>query len=153
MCKSMNGSMQLTLDDHNCRIVLQSQDLARLNRDLSHVIIIDDNPDNYSMQPENAIPISRWEGDRSDTVLRDLTPFLERARIPLLFKLLYSVVLSFFFFENLFFVGLTSNNTNAQISPQATQRTWEMSCLLTKDKIFQPCSDKRPRIVSRNRKL
>jgi len=53
------------------------KDLNRLNRDLSRVVIIDDNPDCYSLHPENAIPISKWEGDKSDTKLRDLTPFLE----------------------------------------------------------------------------
>ena len=53
------------------------KDLSRINRDISRVIIVDDDPECFSLQPENAIPISKWEGDRKDTALRDLTSFIE----------------------------------------------------------------------------
>ncbi|KAL1914902.1 uncharacterized protein VTP21DRAFT_7818 [Calcarisporiella thermophila] len=53
------------------------KDLSCLNRDLSKVIIMDSNPDSYSLQPENAIPMKPWKGDPNDTGLLDMIPFLE----------------------------------------------------------------------------
>ncbi|RHZ51273.1 hypothetical protein Glove_481g20 [Diversispora epigaea] len=53
------------------------KDLSKLNRDLSKVIIMDSNPDAYSLQPENAIAIPPWKGDPNDTFLIDIIPFLE----------------------------------------------------------------------------
>ena len=52
------------------------KDLSLLNRDLSKVIIIDPDQDCYSMQPENAIPVNKWEGQK-DNGLIELIPFLE----------------------------------------------------------------------------
>jgi len=48
-----------------------------LNRDLSKVIIMDSNPDSYSLQPENAIALKPWMGDPNDTELVAMIPFLE----------------------------------------------------------------------------
>ncbi|KAF9921953.1 mitochondrial inner membrane protein required for protein import, partial [Modicella reniformis] len=53
------------------------KDLSHLNRDLSKVIIMDSNPDAYSLQPENAIAMEPWTGDPNDTELIAMIPFLE----------------------------------------------------------------------------
>ncbi|KAG0222680.1 mitochondrial inner membrane protein required for protein import [Actinomortierella wolfii] len=53
------------------------KDLSHLNRDLSKVIIMDSNPDSYSLQPENAIEMKPWKGDPNDTELVAMIPFLE----------------------------------------------------------------------------
>jgi import inner membrane translocase subunit TIM50 len=55
-----------------------TQDLSHLNRDLSKVIILDDDPREYALQPENAVPITPWKGDNpNDMSLIQLIPFLE----------------------------------------------------------------------------
>ena len=53
------------------------KDLSYLNRDLRHVVILDTNPDSYSYQPLNAIPVKPWRDDADDTELIDLVPFIE----------------------------------------------------------------------------
>ena len=53
------------------------KDLAQLGRDLKDVIIIDNSPACYSLQPENAIPIPTWIDDQSDTQLTQLIPLLK----------------------------------------------------------------------------
>ena len=53
------------------------KDLSRLNRDLARTIIIDNSPESYLLQPENAIPIKSFFGDNNDTSLLDLIPFLK----------------------------------------------------------------------------
>jgi Dullard-like phosphatase family protein len=52
------------------------KDLSRLGRDLRHVIIIDNSPTCYALQPDNAIPIRTWRDDMSDRELFDLIPIL-----------------------------------------------------------------------------
>ena len=52
------------------------KDLSLLNRDLSKVVIIDPDQDCYSMQPENAIPVPKWDGKKDDGLIK-LIPFLE----------------------------------------------------------------------------
>ena len=52
-----------------------------MNRDLSKVIIMDSNPNAYSLQPENAIAVPPWKGDPNDTFLIDILPFLERMHL------------------------------------------------------------------------
>ncbi|AOA62535.1 TIM23 complex subunit [Komagataella phaffii CBS 7435] len=52
------------------------KDLSLLNRDLGKTVIIDVDPDCYSLQPENAIPMEKWDGKRDDKLVR-LIPFLE----------------------------------------------------------------------------
>ncbi|CAJ1357469.1 unnamed protein product, partial [Effrenium voratum] len=52
------------------------KDLSRLGRDLNHVIIIDNMPICYALQPHNAIPIRTWKHDPKDTELLDLMPIL-----------------------------------------------------------------------------
>jgi len=52
------------------------KDLSKLGRELSNIIIIDNSPVCYSLQPENAIPIQTWRSNPSDTELLDLMPIL-----------------------------------------------------------------------------
>lgn len=52
------------------------KDLSLLNRDLSKVVIIDPDEDCYSMQPENALPVEKWTGEKDDGLIK-LIPFLE----------------------------------------------------------------------------
>mmetsp|Transcript_43692 Transcript_43692/g.103129 ORF Transcript_43692/g.103129 Transcript_43692/m.103129 type:complete len:321 (+) Transcript_43692:175-1137(+) len=52
------------------------KDLSRLGRSLSDVIIIDNSPMCYALQPANAIPIKTWRDDMSDRELWDLIPIL-----------------------------------------------------------------------------
>lgn len=53
------------------------KDLSYLNRDLSKVIILDTSPAHVSAQPENAIILPKWTGDKHNTDLVSLIPFLE----------------------------------------------------------------------------
>ena len=55
------------------------QDLSRLNRDLTKVVMIDDDEEYTQDQPENSIIVTRWEGDRDDRELLNLIPFLKGA--------------------------------------------------------------------------
>ncbi|XVE51512.1 hypothetical protein DITRI_Ditri02bG0048000 [Diplodiscus trichospermus] len=52
-----------------------AKDLSKLGRDLGKVVIVDDNPKSYSLQPENAIPIKRFEDDIEDRELEKLMWF------------------------------------------------------------------------------
>lgn len=52
------------------------KDLSKLGRHLKDVLIIDNSPVCYLLQPANAIPIRTWRQDRSDTELLDLLPIL-----------------------------------------------------------------------------
>ncbi|CAL5411477.1 unnamed protein product [Camellia sinensis] len=53
------------------------KDLGELGRDLRKVVIVDDNPNSYSLQTENAIPILPFTSDLSDGELRRLMEFFE----------------------------------------------------------------------------
>ena len=52
------------------------KDLSELGRDLKDVLIIDNSPTAYLFQPDNALPISSWYEDKTDTCLCDYVPFL-----------------------------------------------------------------------------
>jgi hypothetical protein len=58
----------------NCEFV---KDLSQLGRDLKDVIIIDNSPDCYTLQPCNGIPILTWTNDKSDKELDRLSSILE----------------------------------------------------------------------------
>jgi TFIIF-interacting CTD phosphatase-like protein len=56
------------------------KDLSLLGRDLSQTIIVDDDPDAYSLQPENAIDITVYgnmEGYSRDRDLEQIAAFLK----------------------------------------------------------------------------
>ncbi|KAB2570908.1 NLI interacting factor [Lasiodiplodia theobromae] len=52
-------------------------DLSYLNRDLSKTIIIDTKAEHVKNQPENAIVLPPWKGEKTDRGLVSLVPFLE----------------------------------------------------------------------------
>eukprot|EP00949_MAST-11_sp_MAST-11-sp1_P000552 g552.t1 len=52
------------------------KNLRMVRSDLSRVIIIDNSPQAYSLNPENAIPCTSWFGDRNDDELLQLIPLL-----------------------------------------------------------------------------
>ena len=52
------------------------KDLSKLNRDVGKVIIVDTDPSNYQLQPDNAIPMKPWDGTPDDKLIQ-LIPFLE----------------------------------------------------------------------------
>jgi RNA polymerase II subunit A small phosphatase-like protein len=53
------------------------KDLSRLGRDLKDIIIVDNSPACYTLQPTNAIPISTWLSDPKDDMLSQLAPLLK----------------------------------------------------------------------------
>jgi CTD small phosphatase-like protein 2 len=52
------------------------KDLARLGRDLSRTIIVDNISDNFERQWENGIEIKTWVGDATDRELDIMAGFL-----------------------------------------------------------------------------
>ena len=54
------------------------KDMTRLGRRIEDVIIIDNSPNSYHYQPENALPSKTWINDRLDYELRDMIPFLRK---------------------------------------------------------------------------
>eukprot|EP00826_Nyctotherus_ovalis_P009565 TRINITY_DN1252_c0_g3_i2.p1 TRINITY_DN1252_c0_g3~~TRINITY_DN1252_c0_g3_i2.p1 ORF type:complete len:442 (+),score=99.63 TRINITY_DN1252_c0_g3_i2:577-1902(+) len=63
----------------HCTILgnLITKNLARLGRDLKDVIILDNSPIAYILQPGNAIPITTWIDNKEDNELSRLTPILK----------------------------------------------------------------------------
>lgn len=53
------------------------KDIRHLNRDPKKVIMLDINPEHVSLQPENAIVLEPWKGDKHDRDLLGLIPFLD----------------------------------------------------------------------------
>ena len=49
------------------------KDLSKLGRDISKIIIIDNNKDNFSLQPENGLHICSFLGDQNDDELYALS--------------------------------------------------------------------------------
>ncbi len=52
------------------------KDLSMMNRPLEKIIMIDPDQDCASMQPENNIPLDKWDGKKDDKLIA-LIPFLE----------------------------------------------------------------------------
>ncbi|GFR46912.1 hypothetical protein Agub_g8559 [Astrephomene gubernaculifera] len=53
------------------------RDLSKLNRDLTHVLMVSSKPEAWEFQPENALKLKPWKGEPQDTGLIDLIPFLQ----------------------------------------------------------------------------
>lgn len=53
------------------------KDMSRMGRELKKIIILDNSPNSYAFQPENAIPIESWFDDPDDNELHQLIPILE----------------------------------------------------------------------------
>lgn len=72
------GSISYRLYRNNCSYCdnVYQKDLAKLDRDLSKTLIVDNNPDNFQLQPENGIYIRSWYNDPDDEALMRLAPLL-----------------------------------------------------------------------------
>jgi len=57
-----------------------TKDLSSISQDLASIFILDNSPGAYRSYPDNAIPISSWFVDPSDTALLDLLPVLDALR-------------------------------------------------------------------------
>ncbi|KAK8524565.1 hypothetical protein V6N12_029430 [Hibiscus sabdariffa] len=55
-----------------------TKDLSKIGRELGKVVIVDDNPRSYALQPENGIPIKKFVDDFEDRELGKLLGFFER---------------------------------------------------------------------------
>ena len=55
-----------------------TKDLTRIGRRMEDIILVDNSPNSYYFQPENALPSLSWIDSRSDFELRDMVPFLQR---------------------------------------------------------------------------
>ena len=53
------------------------KDLCRLGRQLKDIIILDNSPISYYLNPENAVPIKSWFDDMEDRELLELVPVFE----------------------------------------------------------------------------
>jgi CTD nuclear envelope phosphatase 1 len=51
-----------------------------VEKDLAKVLLVDNSPICFEMQPKNGILVESWIDDPSDTGLLDLLPFLEALR-------------------------------------------------------------------------
>lgn len=54
------------------------KDLSELGREMSRVVIVDDNPNSYAFQPQNAIPIIPFVDDLEDVELKRLINFFKQ---------------------------------------------------------------------------
>ncbi|KAH7297588.1 hypothetical protein KP509_25G002700 [Ceratopteris richardii] len=72
------GCIKHRLYRESCRFHLGGlvKDLSTLGRDLRKVIIVDNSPHCYLLQPRNAVPIVSFIDNRDDHELLDLIPFL-----------------------------------------------------------------------------
>ena len=53
------------------------KDLKKLGRDLKDIIIVDNSPISFALNPDNGLPILSWFDDRNDRELINLIPVLE----------------------------------------------------------------------------
>ena len=53
------------------------KELRRLGRDLKNIIIVDNSPMSYALNPENGLPIPTWFDDKNDRELYNLSSVLE----------------------------------------------------------------------------
>ncbi|GLJ15250.1 hypothetical protein SUGI_0249570 [Cryptomeria japonica] len=65
----INNTIDLRLYRDSCTIEAQGvpvKDLSKLGRDLKNVVMVDDVPENYKLQPENAFPVKPFYGELTD---------------------------------------------------------------------------------------
>ncbi|CAM6051850.1 unnamed protein product [Sphagnum compactum] len=75
----INGLIKYRLYRNSCRSMQGGfvKDLSRLGRDISNLVIVDNNPHSYLLQPSNAIPIGTYIDNMRDRELLDLIDFLD----------------------------------------------------------------------------
>jgi CTD small phosphatase-like protein 2 len=56
------------------------KDLSKLGRNLAKTLIVDNNPENFLLQPENGIYIKSWYENPEDTALPELSNLLIQLR-------------------------------------------------------------------------
>ena len=59
---------------------LYLKDLSLIDQDLSRICLLDNSAISFILNPENGIFIDSWLGDKKDTGLLDLLPFLDALR-------------------------------------------------------------------------
>lgn len=65
---------------HNCTQLgdhLYTKDLSNLNRPLSRVVLVDNNPICFLPNPENGVPVNSFYAQEEDTTLKSLMAFLD----------------------------------------------------------------------------
>ncbi|KAJ3386707.1 mitochondrial inner membrane protein required for protein import [Entophlyctis sp. JEL0112] len=62
------------------------KDLSCLNRDLGKIIVVDTDPENFQLQPENGIQLKAWKGEDNDDELSKLMKLLEGEIVTLYFS-------------------------------------------------------------------
>nr|XP_043616313.1 carboxy-terminal domain RNA polymerase II polypeptide A small phosphatase 1-like [Erigeron canadensis] len=82
------GLIKHRLSRGSCTEVDESftKDLSRLGRDLRKVVIVDDRPKSYSLNPKNAIPIKPFIDDLQDDELMNLMGYFRETRDEEFFK-------------------------------------------------------------------
>lgn len=78
-CSAMLFREHCSVDAHTGFMV---KDMLRLGRKIENIIIIDNSPNSYYYQPENALPSKTWIKDPQDYELREMIPFLKRLSAP-----------------------------------------------------------------------
>lgn len=58
------------------------KDLTKLGRKIEDIIILDNSPNSYHYQPENALPSKTWLKDPQDFELKDMVAFLRKLAEP-----------------------------------------------------------------------
>lgn len=71
------------------------KDLSRIGRNLSRTLIVDNNAENFQLQPDNGVYIKSWYDDPKDTALKRLCPLLVGKELFIIFSI-------FLIFENFF---------------------------------------------------
>lgn len=62
--------------DEGGRGPIYTKDMSKIGRSPQNAMLLDNSPDAYMMQPEQAIPVTSWYHDKKDRELFDLTPLL-----------------------------------------------------------------------------
>ena len=73
------GFCPFRLFREHCTLINTSfiKDLNKLGRDIKDIIIVDNSPISYALNPDNGIPILSWFDDKNDRELYNIMPILE----------------------------------------------------------------------------
>ena len=73
------GFCPFRLFREHCTLINTSfvKDLKKLGRDLKDIVIVDNSPISYALNPYNGIPILSWFDDKNDRELYNIIPILE----------------------------------------------------------------------------